>query len=68
MEQPEACIDFVGYEKKNGITVARFRWYNGRKEDLLRTREECEVRLENSRRLGLSHDQTLKALKNWPKE
>ncbi|MBI4812757.1 hypothetical protein HY798_04995 [Candidatus Falkowbacteria bacterium] len=68
MGQCEPCIDFVGYEKKNGVTVARFRWYNGRKADFLKTREECDVRLENLQRQGLPHDQTLKAIKNWPKE
>lgn len=68
MEKSEPWLDFVGYEKKNGVTVARFRWYNGRKADLLRTRKECEFRLENLRRQGVPHDQTLKAIEGWPEE
>ena len=64
----ELFVDFIGYDKKNGIVMARFKLFGGRKEDLFRTKGQCEERLRNLKRQGLPHDQTLKAIENWPKE
>ncbi len=71
----EESDKFIGYENKYGYTVAVFKpaflllGGNGKvKETFGLIKSDCKLRLENLQKGGCAHDQTLLALKHWPKD
>lgn len=64
---PKEIAIFIEYEKVKDEAVAKFN--DGiTREFFSLTKEECEKRLENALKKGHLHDQTLAALRGWPKK
>ncbi len=64
---------FVGFEKKNGQTVARFEWSTAerliyREESFVLDHRNCEARLRNLRNYGQPLEETERAMNRWPVE
>ncbi|MAG12911.1 hypothetical protein CL630_03840 [bacterium] len=68
--QTEEDVTFLDYIQRFGSTTAKFSFKDVNKNEgfFFLSKVLCEDRLQNRQRRGLPHEQTKKAIDDWPDE